>query len=86
MVELRQRVEQLEAEVAILISDAWQGRGLGTGLMNRLVEIAKAEGIKRLIADTLPENLEMQRLCERAGFKLERLIDDGVVRAERNLE
>jgi len=71
-----------EAEVALLIHDRWQHRGLGTQLMKALIHVAKAEGVQRVIANILPDNLEMQRICERAGFKLSRKLDEPLVVAE----
>ncbi len=70
-----------EAEFAILINDQYQGRGLGTELLRRLLDVARAEKIARVTADILPDNREMQRVCEKLGFKLDRQIDEPVVRA-----
>jgi acetyltransferase len=74
-----------EAEFAILISDAWQGRGLGTELLKRLLQIARDEGLDRVTASILPDNLEMQRVCEKLGFRLERMMDEALVKAEIGL-
>jgi acetyltransferase len=59
-----------EAEFALLISDAFQRSGLGTELLRRLLDIARAEKIPRVTADILPENRPMQRVCEKLGFRL----------------
>jgi len=59
-----------EAEFALLISDAFQRSGLGTELLRRLLDIARAERIPRVTADILPENRPMQRVCEKLGFRL----------------
>ncbi len=61
-----------EAEFALVVSDSWQRRGLGTLLMGRLVEIGRAEGLTRLTGTILGENHAMRRVCERAGFRLQR--------------
>ncbi len=71
-----------EAEFAVLVSDEYQNKGLGTELLGRLIEIGKNEKLTRLSADILPDNLEMQRVCEKLGFKLERDLDEPVVKAE----
>lgn len=68
-----------EGEFAVLISDPWQRRGLGSEILRRLVEIAAAEGLERLAADILPENTAMQRLASRLGFTLTN--EQDVVRA-----
>jgi acetyltransferase len=57
-----------EAQYAILISDDFQGQGLGTYLLSRLVEIGRQEGIDRIIGHILPENHLMQRVSRKVGF------------------
>lgn len=74
-----------EAEFAILVADAWQGRGLGTELLQRLIGIAKKEGLAKLSAEMLSENVEMQRVCAKLGFRLEQLAGASVVQAELDL-
>lgn len=74
-----------EAEFAVLVIDEWQRRGLGTELLRRLVAIAEAEGIERLTAEILSENVEMQRVAARLGFRLEQGPDATTVRAVKEL-
>jgi acetyltransferase len=81
----RLRAVEAEAEFALLINDQYQGRGLGTELVRRLLEVACAEGLRRVHADILPDNREMQRVCEKLGFTLSRSIDEPVVRAAIDL-
>ena len=57
-----------EAEFAILISDQWQAKGLGSELLKRLVQIGKQERLSRITADIIPDNLSMQRVCKKLGF------------------
>lgn len=61
-----------DAEFAIMISDAYQGKGLGTEMLRRLIQIAKSEGIKRLYGTILPENRAMLRVCAKLGFTLKK--------------
>jgi acetyltransferase len=56
------------AEFAVVVTDQWQRKGLGTELTKRLVQIAKHEKLDRLIAYTLRENKEMQQMCRKVGF------------------
>jgi acetyltransferase len=70
-----------EAEVAIVISDQWQGRGLGTELLARLLLIAADEKLDRLTAEMLPENLSVMRICQKLGFSVKHSLEDEVVRA-----
>jgi acetyltransferase len=70
-----------EAEFALLISDQWQNRGLGSQLLRHLLTVAKDERIARVTADILPENREMQHVARKAGFTLTRGMTDPTVRA-----
>jgi RimJ/RimL family protein N-acetyltransferase len=58
------------ADLAITVADGWQGRGLGSRLAARLVRVARANGIARLTALTLADNVAAQRLLRRLGFRL----------------
>ena len=74
-----------EAEVAVVISDKWQGRGLGKELLARLLIVGADEKLTRLTADILPDNRDVMRICEKLGFTLKHSLDDEVVRAEFKL-
>ncbi|WP_013321343.1 bifunctional acetate--CoA ligase family protein/GNAT family N-acetyltransferase [Gloeothece verrucosa] len=64
-----------EGEFAMLVSDAYQRRGLGTEMLRRLVQIGKDEKLERIKAEILPENRAMQRVSEKVGFQLKRSPD-----------
>jgi acetyltransferase len=70
-----------EAEFAILVSDQYQRHGLGTELLRRLVDAARAERLDRLVADILPDNYAMQRVCQRLGFAVRFDTEEDVVKA-----
>jgi RimJ/RimL family protein N-acetyltransferase len=55
------------AEIAVTIVDGWQGRGLGTELVARLAERARAEGIERFVALTAGSNVAMGLLLQHMG-------------------
>jgi GNAT superfamily N-acetyltransferase len=55
------------AEVAVAVSDPWQGLGVGTALLQRLTERARAEGIERFSAEVLAENERMLELAASLG-------------------
>ncbi|MGA3095786.1 MAG: bifunctional acetate--CoA ligase family protein/GNAT family N-acetyltransferase [Bryobacteraceae bacterium] len=74
-----------EGEVAVLVSDKWQGRGLGKELLARLVTVGGDEKLSKLGADILPDNRDIMRICERLGFVLKHSTEDEVVRAEYKL-
>ena len=71
-----------EAEVAVLISDQWQGRGLGKELLARMLIVGADAKLSKLTADILPDNRDVMRICEKLGFTLKHSLDDEVVRAE----
>lgn len=53
------------AEVAVIVEDAWQGRGLGGRLLGHLVELARRQGFSEILALVLASNAGMTRLLER---------------------
>jgi acetyltransferase len=57
------------AEFAILLADAWQGRGVGSKLLGRLIEYAREAGVMRLRGVTLSTNSRMLLLGRRLGFR-----------------
>jgi acetyltransferase len=73
------------AEAALVISDRYQRRGLGTELLNRLIEIARNEKLDFITSELLRENTEMQHMVEKAGFHLE-AIEESTIRAVYNLK
>jgi acetyltransferase len=70
-----------ESEFALLVADPYQGQGLGTELLRRLVQVGRAEKLDRISGEILPENVGMQRVCEHLGFRLTRSLNEGVVEA-----
>ncbi|MBI5346935.1 MAG: bifunctional acetate--CoA ligase family protein/GNAT family N-acetyltransferase, partial [Chlamydiae bacterium] len=75
-----------DAAFAILVKDAWHGQGLGKKLLSSLIEIAKNEKIERLLAQMFTENIVMQKLCAKLGFKLTPLKDKLFISAELDLK
>jgi RimJ/RimL family protein N-acetyltransferase len=67
-----------EAEIALVVEDAWQRRGLGTILLSALLEHAESRGITRFLAYVLADNHRMMRLVERLGHVTERSLSGGV--------
>jgi RimJ/RimL family protein N-acetyltransferase len=57
------------ADVAVTVVDAWQGRGVGTALCQRLLGRAREEGIERLTATTMSDNSAARALLARLGFR-----------------
>jgi len=59
-----------DAEVAIVVSDDWQGRGLGRRLLSELVQAARARGVRRLYGTTFSSNVPMRELARKLVFAL----------------
>jgi RimJ/RimL family protein N-acetyltransferase len=57
------------AEVAVTVADDWQGRGLGSAILARLVAMARAEGLATLRASVLAVNRRSIAMLRRAGFR-----------------
>ena len=64
------------AEFALVIADAWQGRGIGMRLLGKLIDVARRHGVKRLYGDILATNLPMLELVRKLGFQLGRHGED----------
>ena len=69
------------AEFAIVVADAWQGRGIGTRLLRELIDVSRNRGLKRLYGDILGMNRPMLELVRKLGFTLERHEDPTLTRA-----
>ncbi|MEV6173871.1 GNAT family N-acetyltransferase [Streptomyces sp. NPDC051954] len=75
-----------EAEVAFLVQDAHQGRGVASALLEHLGAVARERGIRRFAAEVLPANTKMIKVFTDAGYTQKRSFEDGVVRLEFDLE
>jgi acyl-CoA synthetase (NDP forming)/GNAT superfamily N-acetyltransferase len=71
-----------EAEVAFVVEDRHQGRGLGTILLEHLAAAARERGITRFVAETLPDNRRMIGVFRDAGWEATSRLEDGIVRVE----
>ncbi|QRZ60892.1 bifunctional GNAT family N-acetyltransferase/acetate--CoA ligase family protein [Rothia sp. ZJ932] len=75
-----------EAEVAFMISDAHQGRGIGSILLEHLAAAAHERGINRFTAEVLPENRKMLNVFKDAGYEVQREFDDGFVYVQFDID
>ncbi len=71
-----------EAEVAFVVADAHQGRGIGSVLLEHLAAAARERGITTFSAEVLAENSRMVRVFLDAGYQASRSLDHGVVHLE----
>jgi acetyltransferase len=63
-------------EFAVLVGDQWQGCGLGSKLMDGIVNIARELQLEKVFGYVLADNSRMLRLCEKKGFKIESCDED----------
>ncbi|KAA6213529.1 GNAT family N-acetyltransferase [Streptomyces albofaciens JCM 4342] len=75
-----------QAEVAFLVQDAHQGRGVASALLEHIAAVARERGIRRFAAEVLPANTKMIKVFTDAGYTQQRTFEDGVVRLEFDLE
>ena len=74
------------AEFAIVVADAWHGRGIGTRLLAKLIDVARRRNLKQLYGDVLGTNRPMLEMVRKLGFQLRRHEDDATLtRAVRKL-
>ncbi|MBJ7357731.1 bifunctional GNAT family N-acetyltransferase/acetate--CoA ligase family protein [Nocardioides sp.] len=75
-------VEPGEAEVAFLVQDEHQGRGIAQVLLEHLAQAARERGLDRFVAEVLPDNQPMIQTFRDAGYRVVSQYDDGVLRLE----
>ena len=63
-------------EFALVIADAWQGRGIGRRMMAKLIAVARGRGLERIYGDVLATNSPMLAFCRKLGFTLARVPED----------
>lgn len=75
-----------EAEVAFLVQDAHQGRGVASALLEHIGAVARERGIRRFAAEVLPANNKMIKVFRDAGYTQQRSFEDGSVHLTLDLE
>ncbi|GAA2800294.1 bifunctional GNAT family N-acetyltransferase/acetate--CoA ligase family protein [Saccharopolyspora taberi] len=78
--------EQDSAEVAFVVQDEHQGRGLGSILLEHLAAAARERGLRRFVAEVLAENSQMVRIFQDAGYQIRRAMEEGVVHLEFDID
>lgn len=75
-----------EAEVAFLVQDAHQGRGVASALLEHIGAVARERGIRRFAAEVLPANSKMIKVFTDVGYQQKRSFEDGSVHLTLDLE
>jgi acetyltransferase len=74
-----------EGEFAILVADDFQGHGLGSELLRRLIQVGRDEGLARIVGFISTENTAMQHIAKKLGFALKHLKEEDVMKATLEL-
>src|ERR1035437_4099688 len=80
------KLDERTAEVAFHISDAHQGRGVGSVLLEHLAAIGQERGVTKFVADVLPQNHKMIQVFTEAGYEVNYHFDDGVIAVAFTIE
>src|SRR5215470_17270746 len=81
-----ERISDDSAEVAFIVRDDHQGRGLGSIMLEHLAAAAGERGIRRFVAEVLAENRQMVRVFLDAGYQVSRELDAGVLHLEFDID
>src|SRR4051794_40638820 len=71
-----------EAEVAFLVEDQHQGRGIAQLLLEHLAQAGRERGVERFVAEVLPDNSRMIQTFRDAGYRVASEYDEGVLQLE----
>jgi len=74
------------AEIAFIVQDDWQQKGMGTFLLQYLTQIGRQRGISRFVANVLPENKAMLAVFHNSGYKVNTEFDGGSYHIQYDLE
>ena len=78
--------DKQSCEFALTVADAWQQKGIGRLLMQRLMTVARDRGIEIMQGEVLSANSKMLRLCEKLGFRAAHNRDEtDIVEVRRHL-
>jgi acetyltransferase len=62
------------------VAEAWQGKGLGRRMLERLIEVARSRGLEEMVGHVLAVNQSMLALCGKLGFEVSDHPDDGTLK------
>ncbi|MGB3827648.1 MAG: GNAT family N-acetyltransferase [Ornithinimicrobium sp.] len=78
--------EEHTAEVAFNVADAHRGRGIGSVLLEHLADIGSQIGVRRFLAEVLPQNRRMLGVFRDAGYEVSHEFDDGLIAVSFDIE
>ena len=80
------RITPGTAQIALLVEDAWQGRGVGTALARNLIELARAEQFTEIVAVSQVGNGALTRVLRRAGLRPRGRLEGGALRVRATVQ
>ncbi len=75
----------MQARLSFIVADPWQGQGLGSKMVDYMIEICRDKQLEKISAVMLPDNYRAIKLFQEMGFTIESL-DDGTQRAVLDLK
>ena len=79
-------IEKGQAEVAFLVQDAHQGRGIAQLLLEHLAQAGRERGVDRFVAEVLPDNRRMIQVFREQGYQVKGGWDEGVMHLEFDID
>ena len=76
MVRLIMQPDGERGEIAVVVGDPWQNLGLGSKMLDHIIDIGKDIGLKAIFGEILAENTKMIHLCNKTGFEIKRLDEE----------
>jgi acetyltransferase len=73
MVRLIVEPDGESGEIAVVVGDPWQNKGIGSKLFEHIIEISKDMGLKKIFGEILADNTKMIHICYKSGFEVEPL-------------
>jgi acetyltransferase len=70
-----------QAEFALIVSDSYQQRGLGTELLRRMLQIGQEEKLEAIVGYIVTSNYKMYSLCKKLGFEVQPDRGEGMLKA-----
>lgn len=83
--KLSKIVNTHDARFSLIVKDKWQGRGIGFLLLSMLLDIAKEEKIKKVMACMFADNEVMKKLCLKTGFAINSDAESGFLIASKDV-
>jgi len=84
VVRLNLAPSEKTGEISFIVTDSWQGQGLGSKMVDYMIEISKDKKLETINAIMLPDNYKAIKLLREMGFTIESM-DDGTQRATLDL-